>query len=237
MRIKVVFDKDVLHKNLYTGWGLSFLIGDKVLFDTGENGQWLIDNMKKLKIDIDKLRAVVISHDHWDHTGGLWELLIKKPNMDIYGCPGFGDPLKDKIKAHHGTFVENDGFFEIEDNIYVTGEILGTYKGVYMPEQALVVKTDKGITVMTGCSHPGIAQILETVRNKFSKENIYLVFGGFHLKNNDKKSIKAIIARFKEMGVEKAAPTHCSGKDAEMLFKKEYKTNFIPINVGQTLEV
>ena len=51
MKIKVIFDKEALDKNLRTGWGVSFLIDDKILFDTGENGQWLIDNMQNLNID------------------------------------------------------------------------------------------------------------------------------------------------------------------------------------------
>ena len=36
MQIKVLFDKDAVDKNLRTGWGVSFLIDDKILFDTGE---------------------------------------------------------------------------------------------------------------------------------------------------------------------------------------------------------
>ena len=73
MQIKVLFDKDALNKTLYAGWGVSFLIGESILFDTGENGEWLIHNIKQLKVDLNKLQAAVISHDHWDHTRGLWE--------------------------------------------------------------------------------------------------------------------------------------------------------------------
>ena len=68
MKVKVLFDKVAGKKELITGWGVSFLIGDEVLFDTGENGEWLVKNIRELKVDIDKIKAVVISHDHWDHT-------------------------------------------------------------------------------------------------------------------------------------------------------------------------
>ena len=47
MKIKILFDKDTKNKRLYTGWGVSFLIDEKILFDTGENGQWLMENMEK----------------------------------------------------------------------------------------------------------------------------------------------------------------------------------------------
>jgi len=60
MRIKVIFDKGALDKKLNTGWGVSFLVDDKILFDTGEKGKWLVKNMRSLGIDITKIEAVVI---------------------------------------------------------------------------------------------------------------------------------------------------------------------------------
>jgi len=83
MQIKVLFNKDALNKKFHTGWG-SFLIGEKILFDTGERGDWLLENIESLKVDIDKIEVIVISHDHWDHTGGLWVLLEKK-RFKVYG--------------------------------------------------------------------------------------------------------------------------------------------------------
>ena len=55
MQVQIIFDKDSLDKNLFTGWGISFLIDDKILFDTGENGDWLIDNIKNLKVNFNQL--------------------------------------------------------------------------------------------------------------------------------------------------------------------------------------
>ncbi|MFA5101478.1 MAG: MBL fold metallo-hydrolase, partial [Candidatus Omnitrophota bacterium] len=78
MNIKVLYDKNTTNKKLHTGWGVSFLIDDTILFDTGEKGESLLENMRSLGVDINKIEAVVLSHDHWDHTGGLWDLLKMK---------------------------------------------------------------------------------------------------------------------------------------------------------------
>lgn len=77
-------------------------------------------------------------------------------------------------------------FAEIAKNIFVTGEIPGVYKDEYLPEQALVVKTKKGITVIAGCSYPGIVKILKKVKRQFPQDKLYFVFGGFHLKDTSK---------------------------------------------------
>ncbi len=237
MRIKVIFDKRALKEGLRTGWGVSFLVNDKILFDTGENGEWLLENVRALGVDEKKIEAVVISHDHWDHTGGLWELLKAKNDLTVYSCPGFSKEFKDKVKEAQAKLIESERFSEIAQDIFVTGEIKGAYHGKYMPEQALVLKTDKGLSVITGCAHPGILKMVEKVKSKFSKEAVYLVLGGFHLMESDRRAIEIVAESFKKMGVVKAAPTHCSGEAAEDVFKNSYADNFIAIKVGQEIEV
>jgi len=237
MLIKVLYDKDTLDKNLHTGWGVSFLIEDRVLFDTGENGHWLIENMEKLNIELNRLEVVVISHDHWDHTGGLWELLKKRRGLNVYACPHFSPEFKNKVGSLMGNLVEAERFAEISKNIYVTGQISGEYAGQYMPEQALIMKTNNGISVITGCAHPGILKMLEEVKKIFPKEIFYLVWGGFHLIDKERRFIELIIEDFNKIGVKKVGPTHCSGREAEEIFKNKYKENFISIKVGQMLEV
>ena len=237
MRIKVLFDKGALYKKLNTGWGVSFLVDDKILFDTGEKGEWLLKNMRSLGVDIKKIEAVVISHDHWDHTGGLWEVLNKRKGLKVYSCPGFSKEFKDKAKEAQAELIEAGNLTEISQNIFITGEIPGGYHGKYMPEQAIVLKTKNGLTVITGCAHPGILKMVNKVKAKFPNEPVYFVLGGFHLMESDKRAIEIVAENFKEIGIIKAGPTHCSGEAAEGIFKKYYKRNFIPIKAGQEMEV
>jgi len=237
MKVRILFDKDARNKNLHIGWGVSFLIDNRFLFDTGEKGNWLIENMESLNVNMDKIEAVVISHDHWDHTGGLWDLLKKNEGLTVYACPNFSLEFKDKVKRLKGKLIEAREVAKIARDIFVTGEIAGEYKGKYMPEQALLVKTKNGISVITGCAHPGIIGIIENVKKIFPHEQIYLTFGGFHLMNKNRDVIESVADRFKEMGIRRVGPTHCSGKEAEAIFKGKYKDDFISIRVGQTLNV
>lgn len=237
MKIKVLFDKGALAKNIRTGWGVSFLIDDKILFDTGEKGVWLRGNMWALEVDINKIEAVVISHDHWDHWGGLWEMLKERKGLKVYSCPGFSKEFKDKAKEAQAELIEAGNLTEISQNIFITGEIPGGYNGKYMPEQAIVLKTKNGLTVITGCAHPGILKMVNKAKAKFPDEPVYFVLGGFHLKESDKRATEIVVENFKKMGIIKAGPTHCSGEVAEGIFKKYYKRNFIPIKAGQEMEV
>jgi 7,8-dihydropterin-6-yl-methyl-4-(beta-D-ribofuranosyl)aminobenzene 5'-phosphate synthase len=71
------------------GWGFSCVVDGRILFDTGEAAESLLFNLKRLNVSLKDIEAVVISHEHWDHTGGLWKLLEKKSGLKVYGCPGF----------------------------------------------------------------------------------------------------------------------------------------------------
>lgn len=237
MEIKILFDSEGIDEEFSIGWGLSVLIDGHILFDTGERGDYLLTNLIKMNIDMEKIDAIVISHNHWDHTGGLWEILKRRKGIKVHALPNFGREFKEKVKDLEGLLIEKEDFSEIATNIFVTGEISGTYNERYMPEQALVVKTEKGITVITGCAHPGIVKILEKVKAKFSKEHFYLVLGGFHLKDHDKRLTEIMVSRFKDMHCEKVGPTHCTGKGAEAVFKKIYKENCISVKVGQTISI
>lgn len=237
MEIITIFDNETVDKRLRKGWGLSFLVGQKILFDTGENGLWLLENMKNLDIDAGCIEAVVISHDHWDHTGGLWEVLKNRKGLKVYACPNFSGEFRKNVKKLKGELVESDSVKKIAENIYTTGEISGEYKGNYMPEQALVVKTDRGLSVITGCSHPGIVKMIKRVKKDFDSEKIYLVFGGFHLIDKYEPEIESVVEELKEIAVEKAGPAHCSGYDAKLIFKEKYGDDFVDIKAGVKFEI
>lgn len=237
MQVKIIYENSSISAKVISGWGVSYLVDGHILFDAGEKFQPLFKNMKNMNINLADIKTVVISHDHWDHTGGLWELLKRREGIKVYVCPGFGDEFKKRIKELGGELVEAAGIIQIAVNIYTTGEIAGEYKGLSMPEQSLIVKTGQGISVMTGCSHPGILEILGKIKEGFPGEKIYSVFGGFHLNDKDEDFIDQVVEGFQEMGVEKVGASHCSGDKAEELFRNKYKNDFIDVKAGMTIEV
>lgn len=73
MKITITYDNEASKPDLRSDWGFSCLaeaFGSSFLFDTGARGSILLGNMKKLDIDPRMIEEIMISHDHWDHTGG-----------------------------------------------------------------------------------------------------------------------------------------------------------------------
>ena len=189
MEIKILFENRSMNHNFLIGWGVSYLVDNRVLFDTGERSSYLFSNMDRMGIDISNMQAVIISHDHWDHTNGLWDILNKRPVLDLYSCPGFSPEFKDKLSTYACNTIEVESFTKIYDNIYTTGQIAEKCGLDYIAEQALVLETDRGLTIMTGCAHPGIIKMVDYVEGHMTGE-IYLVMGGFHLLDNPLRKIK-----------------------------------------------
>ena len=172
MKMMIVYDNEVYKKGigLQSDWGFACLIESKydtILFDTGAKGEILLSNMKKLSIDPSKIKKIVISHDHGDHTGGLKSLAPFVNDIDLYqlGCK---KPIE-KMKLAN---AENPK--EICKNIWTTGRLKGS-----IDEQSLVLKSEKGCYVLTGCSHPGVEKILQRAE-KIACCNIIGIVGGFH---------------------------------------------------------
>jgi len=205
MKITIIYDNKIAKdiKGLKAGWGFSSFIQTKeknILFDTGWDGDILISNMKLLGINPQDIDLVVVSHSHWDHCGGLAQLLNLNPNLKTYIPHSFSEHLKGEIKKRSDSY-EVDKSVEICPKVYTTGEIEGSSLTgkIRMPikEQSLILSTAKGLVVITGCAHSGINKILNSA-NKLGE--IYALLGGFHDfdEYNLLKNISLIV------------PTHCT---------------------------
>jgi 7,8-dihydropterin-6-yl-methyl-4-(beta-D-ribofuranosyl)aminobenzene 5'-phosphate synthase len=237
MNITIVCDHTTTNKKLHQCYGFACYIGTSVVFDTSESGDYLLNNMRAMNISIQDIEALVISHDHWDHTGGSYMVLEKRKGLCVYGCPHFTKEYVERVNNLGGNYKGLREVTEIRQDIFATGEIPGTYKGGPMPEQALLVRTGNGITVITGCAHPGIVTILNQVKKIFPGETIYAALGGFHLVDKNAQQIRHVAEEVRALGVKKIGPAHCSGRLAEDIFHEMYGDNFLTIKSGQVLTV
>jgi len=232
LTIVIVYDNNEYDEKLEMGFGFSCLVkleNKNILFDTGGDSPTLLNNMNKLKIDPKEIDTVILSHIHGDHTGGLSGFLEVNSNVKVYVPQSFPKNFKDEIKSYGASFVDVTDPTKIFDRVYSTGEL-----GTWIKEQSLIIKTEKGLIVITGCAHPGIVNIVK-ISKDLMKEDVYLVTGGFHLGGASDYEIKNIVESFRDIEVKKVAPCHCTGDRAISLFEEEYKNDFIKAGVGKTI--
>ncbi len=232
LTITVVYDNNPYKQGLQTAWGFSCVISGAektILFDTGGDGPILLGNMEKLEVEPKSIDIVVLSHIHSDHTGGLNSFLEKNSGVVVYLPKSFPKKFKDKILSFGSKIIEVEQSLEICKNVYSTGEL-----GALLKEQSLIVRTDKGLIVITGCAHPGIVKIVNSAKDLLS-DDILLVMGGFHLEWSTKGGIEKIISAFKQIGVRYVGPSHCSGDKARNLFEKNFGENYINIGAGKVI--
>ncbi|MDD5495705.1 MAG: MBL fold metallo-hydrolase [Candidatus Omnitrophica bacterium] len=236
MKITILAEGSTKWQRFIKHWGLSILIDDDILFDTFGKPGYVVKQLKRYKIDIDKIKHIVISHDDWDHVTGLWKILERNQDLTVYICPHFKPEIKSKIKWYGARIVEVEGVINLRDNIYLSGELTGERRDFDIPEQYLAIKTAKGIVVITGCAHPGIVEITQHAKAAFSSDT-RLLMGGFHLKDRIAEEARDVILKLKALGVRQVIPFHCTGQIAQELFNKEFNRNCIVPREGCTLEI
>jgi 7,8-dihydropterin-6-yl-methyl-4-(beta-D-ribofuranosyl)aminobenzene 5'-phosphate synthase len=237
MNLKFLYDNQFIGKPFISDWGFSCLINNEILFDTGAYYSLLEKNAELLDAELSKVRTVVISHEHWDHTGGLWGILKINPRIKVCLCPGFSSEFKNKLDLAKADYDEISGYTNICKNIYSTGELVGTYKAREISEQSIIIALKKGVGVITGCAHPGILNVAQQVKDMLKINTIEFLFGGFHLKDKKSHEISEIAAKLKSIGVKKIGPCHCSGLLAQETLKNLYKKDFSHIGAGKIVKI
>jgi 7,8-dihydropterin-6-yl-methyl-4-(beta-D-ribofuranosyl)aminobenzene 5'-phosphate synthase len=234
LRFHVIFNNVAYRTDLQTSWGFACLIEGPeitVLFDTGGDGGILLDNLQRMNLDPGIVKAVVLSHIHGDHTGGLEDFLSQNPDVTVYMPASFPDSFRDAVQ-HMGAATRNVSQpQQLVSNMYSTGEMNGSLR-----EQALIVDSREGLIVITGCAHPNVADMAEQAKAYLGKK-IYILMGGFHLGGKSDTEVQSIIERLKALGVQKVAPSHCTGDRAIRLFREAWAEDFIEGGLGAVISV
>lgn len=215
MKLTIVYDNDVYKKDigLKSDWGFSCLIetaDDAILFDTGARGNILLSNMEKLGIDPRMISKIVISHEHWDHSGGLQTLVPLVGDVELYR-------LGKKSPSENMQLVSAEEPQNITEGMYTSGRLKGP-----VDEQSLVLKGKKGWYVLVGCSHPGVETILKAAQQY---GDIIGLIGGLHGFNNF-----SILD-----GLDFTCPCHCTQRKREI--KELYPRTYVEGGVGRVIEI
>ena len=230
-RFTVVYDNNKHNPALNTAWGFSCWVetGETtVLFDTGGDWATLSSNMAKLHLDPQLIDAIVLSHIHGDHTGGLLGLLDTGVKPTVYVPAAFPASFKAEVRARTN-LVEVIESIRIAPNLYTTGQV-----GTSIVEQALDVKTNEGLVIVTGCAHPGIVTMVRRAK-EVTPGKVLLVLGGFHLGGANQDQVKNIITEFRGLSVQQVAPCHCTGDPARRLFANAYGVDCTLAGVGSVI--
>ncbi len=231
MKITIVCDNYVSRQDLIAGWGFSCLIEtqeENVLFDLGESEETFSHNFSMLGINPEKIHTVVISHDHHDHTGGLRWFLGANPRVNICVLSSFSKETKDIVRHFGAKPVSVDKVYYISDKLCVIA------MKSFINEQFLLIKTSKGLVIITGCSHPGIIDIVEEAK---SIGDVYMLLGGFHLLGETREELENIAEKLKESGVKKISPCHCSGDRTRKVFSETFGENFMSCGAGRVIKL
>jgi 7,8-dihydropterin-6-yl-methyl-4-(beta-D-ribofuranosyl)aminobenzene 5'-phosphate synthase len=234
LRITVLYDNTSHRADCRADWGFSCLIEGTektILFDTGTTPDIFASNVDALRTDLSRVDAIVISHPHGDHTGGLSVALRAKPGLPVYLPSGSPAALAETLRSAGAGVVASDGPVDLGRDALVTGPVGGR-----IPEQALVIRRPEGLVVVTGCSHPGIVAVLERAR-QVGGAKPRVVLGGFHLMNHSEEAVAGIVAHFRELEVEQVGATHCTGEKAIEAFRKAYSARFIELGAGRVVDL
>ncbi len=234
LTITILYDNYKFSEEMESDWGFSCLIeglDETILFDTGEKGNILMSNMKKMGKDPADVDIVFLSHIHQDHTGGLNDFLDANPDVKVFLPVSFPDDFKKMIKNKGAEITEISEPVEIMEGVKSTGEM-----GTAIIEQSLVIQTIKGSVIITGCAHPWIVDIIRK-SSEISGNDLLIAMGGFHLLRTSNEGILEIIEGFRNMKVKYAAPTHCSGDKTIEIFKEKYGNNYIKLGAGKVLKL
>ncbi len=257
----LTYDRDLLAEH-----GLSlFLEGDTqtILFDTGQSSVF-IKNAAVLDKDLSKADSLILSHGHYDHTGGAGYFLdinkkaliyIKKEAFinKISKLKRVGMDLSMEIPAER--VVYTNGVTSLNNEVFIVSEILPEsylYKkqnpGMYIEvdglkrednfcdEQYIVIPDKEGISVISGCSHLGIVNIINDAVNRFKKPVNYIL-GGFHTSTACDDEVDFLIKYLDELSPKAIGVSHCTGVNIYSRLLYKFPDKVFYNHVGKKIDI
>ena len=274
-RITTLSDNTASMGDFLAEWGLSILVETKesnVLLDTGTSIS-AIHNAETLGIDLNNIDKIVLSHGHYDHTGGLREMLRRiKKEIEIIAHPEvwqakyhrrkndperyIGIPFqRDELESLGARFNLTKQSVKISENILTTGEVsmVTDYESVdsglfikedstwrpdpVLDDQALIIKTEKGLIIILGCAHRGMINTIYHAQKITGVTEIYTIIGGSHLIGVSEERLWQTIAALKELKIQKLGLCHCTDLPVMGILAQEFGEKFLFNRSGMRIDI
>ncbi len=188
IKITIVYDDyNGAEEGFILSFGFAALIekeNKKILFDTGTEPEVLLHNLDLCGITPSQLDAVILSHNHYDHTNGILGILRENPKIPVYAHKYWSIPVNfqglDLLKQNLILNQKARECIEICPSVFLTNTLSSQdYGGIH--EQACYIKSGDSYILLCGCCHPGLINFLNE-RKQLSilgSAPLYLI-GGFH---------------------------------------------------------
>jgi 7,8-dihydropterin-6-yl-methyl-4-(beta-D-ribofuranosyl)aminobenzene 5'-phosphate synthase len=240
----------------------------RLLLDTGQ-GAALMPNASALLIDFGRADALCLSHGHYDHTGGLPDVLAATGDAPVYMHPdalrprfrpldtpphkaiGMPAATARALQAAPGRTRWTDRPTWVGPGLLLTGPIprevpsdagagfftdaLCTVPDPLADDQALVICTPRGVSVLTGCCHAGIVNTLRHAAKLTGATRLEAVIGGFHLLHASQREMDDALDAFVRYQVSRIIPCHCTGDAAARLIQDRFGPLCGPCGAGQVV--
>ncbi|WP_320052242.1 MBL fold metallo-hydrolase [uncultured Acetobacteroides sp.] len=266
MKVTTLVENLTYKSGLLAEHGLSFYIetaNRKILFDTGQSDVF-VRNALAMGIDLTEVDAVVISHGHYDHAGGLNTFLRLNQKAKVYlkraalfdkysGTSRYVGAAADACLAS-GRLVFVDDLQELDQGLFIIPQtpIVNPadthFKGflvkketlfeedTFVDELFLVADSVDGISIISSCSHRGITNMVEAAISAFKKK-IKAVVGGFHLLGCTPEQLEATICYFEQLAPKSLGICHCTGIDRYGAFVQRLGSVVFYNSTGTTFEL
>ncbi len=148
-------------------------------------------------------------------------------------------PDKAAYEASGARFVVHDGPFELLPGVWLTGPVPRVHpEKNYSPggvlglgaseapdtipeDSSLVIATQDGVVVLSGCGHAGIVNIVERARGIAGAAPLLAVIGGLHTFEASDEALAWTGAKLKAAGIRYLLAAHCTGIEATFRLRRE----------------
>ena len=126
----------------------------------------------------------------------------------------------------NSTFEDTGGPFFLDQN-KKTQDLLED-------DQALWIKTSKGLIIVLGCCHSGLVNTVEYIKKLTGEEKIHTIVGGMHLLYATEERLDRTCQALETWQVEQLIPCHCTGEEVIPLLQQRFPNTFVASQVGMS---